>query len=1484
MTAIEHAVRPNRVLFRTARSRHRQRRHAARRQSTDSGSSVDAWVGDDLARCSALAALRRFGDEHPDAVVVRDSEISASHAAVAALTPTQASALNLPERPPFSLKLDVRGVIGSSGFSLQTEWQRHGLPVTTRRQGAFLDSEHGTFLIPGPLYSAVELADSFDAASTNISGHWSALARFRRLFDGRATENAVEMTPFLRNLRIFTVEALTLGVRQSADGVEFDPIPLSTGAKEGAAADAREFGDPESPLSEDMLSRFQADPRTGFSAFPTAKRSYLLGSNTYVLVDEDLLAALEVVREKQQASPEERRGFAANPGAAFAERLAQRVERENPDADAIELAEAVEERTSRVFVETTHYAECAVEAGVWERPYAKDPPDGSGDSRPEEQPPAPASELQFPSGESDPRRPAPTPRRETELGPPGKTDQARPEPPTARRNDLGDPDALLILEPRRELAEEIPWPVRLETKPYTHQIACFQWLVASWAAGQPGVLNADDQGLGKTLETLAFLAWLQDELDSAGGESADPDCRAPILVVAPTGLLRTWEAEVVQHLGTTGLFAAHRIYGPFLDLHRKAGLHGADTGDGRSRLHFEAIHAAVERDRGHLQWLLTTYQTLTNYQQSFRGLHFSTVVFDEIQMLKNPATARARAARSVQADFRIGLTGTPIENRTTDVWAVMEALAPGRLGSLRDFESRYGKPSKERLDELHHRLFEPQPIARDAEAPPLAMRRLKENVLAGLPRKSHSRYRETMPPRQAKAYNEARDLLRTGERGAAFRTIHQLRAVSLHPDDPKTAGGTTDAYIEASARLARVTALLDDLHERGERALLFIDDLDMQAFIAQWLRSRYGLKEVPIINGATPVARRHEQIRRFQEHAPESREFDIFILSPRAAGFGLTLTAATQVVHLTRWWNPAVEEQCNDRIYRIGQTRDVTVHLPMAIHPTEPERSFDHMLDELLRKKGELARSALWPPAASESELGQLVAELLGTDPTADSLHPVVRTPELICRQSPDEPDWTLVLSPPTDLEVDEVLFDDDPLKRLDGDWEIPSCAGRLHVLTADARVHNLELFSGTPLIFKMPVNWEGPGRRVRATGRGHYLVVAPEGWRRTGNAPIAPDPCGDGFLAHYFHFDAHGPLDEPQGFEECPLPSVGCGFTLEGNRVFDDAADGGLFGEPPSLKVAPEVQAAWVGMAGGTEWPGARFDPRTTELQEALGDREGSFSLRVYDEWGLRDSGRFRLLRELREIKVAGEPYTKDTLLVPGERGHLPVAVRLRASAACTTSPDWIFNSGTSTPTPDDERVDLPVATNSGTVRIVVRPPRIWWRLESALREVGRWGAEPIELTREDFLRAAENQEALVVVLPRKTSGVRVGFDPEDTRSYPAKLEDGKRLARLPLLDFRDYKAMDRPMLEETTLFVIVERHTMTPLRLREEVFSAEASIEAETSRGRQEAQLETLPTEAPDPVDQPTSRQRKGDRGLRTWTIRFLKWIRKWASFERE
>ena len=157
-----------------------------------------------------------------------------------------------------------------------------------------------------------------------------------------------------------------------------------------------------------------------------------------------------------------------------------------------------------------------------------------------------------------------------------------------------------------------------------------------------------------------------------------------------------------------------------------------------------------------------------------------------------------------------------------------------------------------------------------------------------------------------------------GARGAALKLLHHIRGVSLHPEPPDTVQDDLAAYFARSARFDSFRRILGRIHARGERALIFTEHRRMQAFVAQWIRSEFGLDEVRIINGATTIARRKAYVSAFQRHLENDGGFDVLILSPRAAGVGLTLTAATHVIHLSRWWNPAVEEQCNDRIYRIG--------------------------------------------------------------------------------------------------------------------------------------------------------------------------------------------------------------------------------------------------------------------------------------------------------------------------------------------------------------------------------------------------------------------------------------------------------------------------------------------------------------------------------------------------------------------------------------
>lgn len=539
--------------------------------------------------------------------------------------------------------------------------------------------------------------------------------------------------------------------------------------------------------------------------------------------------------------------------------------------------------------------------------------------------------------------------------------------------------------------EELKWAVRIkprkartplglpdvvQTALKPHQIDSFQWKLNAWSAGLPGILNADEQGLGKTLQAIAFLAWMK-ENQAHKTEGAT----GPVLVVAPTSLLENWELEVDKHLKAPGLGNVIRLYGSALGGKKRPGPQGVETQSGSALLDLSDLEEAIRERRGHRYWVLTTYTTLTNYQHSLGKIPFSTAVFDEIQTIKNLASLRAKAAMAVNADFRIGLTGTPIENSMIDLWAIMEQLTAGRFGALSDFRARFGEPAEGNMHDLHALLFDGQD-----GLPPVAMRRLKDQVARDLPRKARRIYPRLMPSGQAVASEDARAKLSSGTRGAALKMLHHIRSVSVHPD-AEAAAGDAD-YVAMSARLQATMDILKKIQARKERALVFIEHVRMQHRFVEILKRSFNLPQVGLINGSTPIPRRQEIVTRFQRHLSRDEGFEVLVLGPKAAGTGLTLTAATHVIHLSRWWNPAVEEQCNDRVHRIGQTLPVTVHVPMAIHPEYQQNSFDCLLHSLMTRKRRLASSALWPMGDTDEDARRL-QQMLAAQVPASSEDPV---------------------------------------------------------------------------------------------------------------------------------------------------------------------------------------------------------------------------------------------------------------------------------------------------------------------------------------------------------------------------------------------------------------------------------------------------------------------------------------------------------------
>lgn len=977
----------------------------------------------------ALADLRSTAEEAGDEVEIGGSRIRMTHRTLSGLSSETAEALGLPPLIDLTLRTDVSGLIGSPEFRLTHEWVRAGRRELVHRTGAIAQTSgagsDGLRRLPRWMLDALEVADRFQSGS-DLDAHWEALARFRRALEpgvrmsGKDAEARLGMTDFLSGLEVTLTDRFSLSP-QGED--EFAIVPFLGETVEAAERDGEQISEANAELTEGRLRAFQD------KAFARGARpAYMLGAQSYLVVDPSAAPVLKVMTEMQKADPVTRAAFMRNPRQRITEAVTEhlRAKGKLEGLSPAQEQELIEQAAEPAFVETREYSERVIGLTVYEKPsmeiagsgttWLPEVFTGAAAQRIEAMPPDRVEQLigevdramavgaptvdvggaEIPATQTT--RVALEQRLETLRGGDVATPVLGPDDPVEQQvgpiildtaDNLSELRWAARVKSRTRLApDSLPEVVQADLK--GHQLDSFRWKLDAWAAGLPGVLNADEQGLGKTLQAIAFLAWMRENMSRAQGGRT-----GPVLVVAPTSLLENWELEVNTHLHSPpGLGNVIRLYGSALGGKKKPGPQGVETASGEAILDLSDLHEAIAEGRGHRYWVLTTYTTLTNYQHSLAKIPFSTAVFDEIQNVKNPTTLSAKAAMAVNADFRIGLTGTPIENSTIDLWAIMEQITPGRFGSLSDFRARFGEPAEGNMRELYALLFEPQD-----GLPPVALRRLKEEVAKDLPAKGRRIHPRLMPEVQAATYEEARRKLSSGTRGAALKMLHHIRSVSVHPNAESAAEDV--AYVAMSARLQAAMDILRGVRDRGERALVFIEHIKMQHRFIELVKREFGLSRVDLINGSTPIPRRQEIVTRFQRHLKRDEGFEVLVLGPKAAGTGLTLTAATHVIHLSRWWNPAVEEQCNDRIHRIGQTRPVTVHVPMAIHPGYQHNSFDCLLHSLMTRKRRLASSALWPMGDTEedaSRLQQMLADGASSqtgDPTLSAMTMMFRRDEM---------------------------------------------------------------------------------------------------------------------------------------------------------------------------------------------------------------------------------------------------------------------------------------------------------------------------------------------------------------------------------------------------------------------------------------------------------------------------------------------------------
>lgn len=436
---------------------------------------------------------------------------------------------------------------------------------------------------------------------------------------------------------------------------------------------------------------------------------------------------------------------------------------------------------------------------------------------------------------------------------------------------------------------------------------------------------------------------------------------------------------------------------------------------------------------------------------------------------------------------------------------------------------------------------------------------------------------------------------------------------------------------------------------------------------------------------------------------------------------------------------------------------------------------------------------------------------------------------ELICRKASGSWQWEVVLSAPEECEVAGVRQQGNSLLGERGEYRPKSFEGVMLVDHVDGTATEVVLCtSQAPMIFKLADRWSGVGRRVDAVSRGHFIVIAPTGWHRTGRAPVAPEATGDpGCQAHYF-FRGGGPSTDAVGFAECDLALTDAGFSLTGKRVYDDSTEGGLFvGSPPELIPGRGVTWARIGEEKESGWRGENFLPAEQSLSDVLDHRQGRFFVRVYDS-GTRlfDSGEFRYVEDLRDILVNGRPYARDTLLLPGSKGHAPTKVQflgeegfaIRPAVAPDSPHRWVAEEAAIVvePNPDFDEVTCSITAPSASVDVVIRLPRIWWCVWSDGDELAPWSAIPLAMTRNEFRDHAKADAAIRIRLPREFNSVYVGFDHDLNRRYRSTpTEETTGVIELPLIDFVDDTPFDGWLSEDALMQVRCGFYEISPIRI---------------------------------------------------------------------
>jgi hypothetical protein len=829
----------------------------------------------------------------------------------------QISQLGLEVAQGWRMNLDLQGVIGRSNLQLRTRWvDPDGSYDATGADGDYVevscglvDTRRGRLvLLPPELTRIREMAREISGPGMDNPSRFERLAYIQRALEAYDDEYAaqgfeepvdVRVDGQIREERFIAPDRVGVELRPSNDGgLELRPTIEGFESFDDAAGLLE--------IDESRREFFSRDRETG--------------QRVRVALPERTHRELSRVRRRRHVPKEDVAEFVRDPRRYLQppEELTEDelgTGEEVEELDTLDLS-ALPGLFEQYELESFGDRVIAIEQGVVGKSIARETPFGLGEG------------WFGPKVEVDPD--------EALIAQAIHASTAEPEPvmgsaPVALQTAENTDE--LTYEEQRAAAldrrfEELELPSCLSATLYDYQEQGHAWLrnLSDSPAARVGGLLADDMGLGKTIQVISLLCHLHENRSLM-----------PSLFVVPKSVIPNWTREIRKFCSARLAVVEH-------------------VGPGRSRDPVILSRADV---------ILTTYDTMSRDQLVLGQLELSVLALDEAQYIKNYTTRRASAARAMNARLKLALTATPVENNLDELWSIMDFAQPGLLGTLADFRMHFAGPLEAAASEAREQRAVAEHLLGTIEEHYL--RRTKAEVLAGkLPAKHLHRVPLRMTTSQVSVYERVREHYTKIAKGA-LPAIRAMLDVCAHPfagservlraigkPHDLTEICTDPSFVERSAKFTWLVTKLEEIEAAGEKVILFSSFRKVQVMLRELVRQRYGFAP-PVINGDVAAGQRQEIIDRFNGRPG----FGVIVMSALAAGVGVNVTGANHVVHMTREWNPAKENQATDRAYRIGQQRPVHVYVPVVSHPEFA--SLDIRLDELLSSKQHLATQVIRP-------------------------------------------------------------------------------------------------------------------------------------------------------------------------------------------------------------------------------------------------------------------------------------------------------------------------------------------------------------------------------------------------------------------------------------------------------------------------------------------------------------------------------------------